>query len=151
MPKPVVLSFSELMKLRGQQKKPLIVYLDEKQLTRLVSGSKAEKANPNPRGVTITLAKLPAMPGGFVEISAPGGKGPFIDANGVIRARRISGATDGCAPVLTPDGIIVCKGSCAKGTSCGLAFAPVAVDLFRTSARMGGLSTTVQAGGCGCR
>ena len=38
MPKPVVLNFSELKKLRGQQKKPLIVYLDEKQLTSLVSG-----------------------------------------------------------------------------------------------------------------
>src|SRR5438876_517260 len=131
MPKPNVLSFSELKKLRGQQKKPLIAYLDEKQLKSLVSGSK--KGNPNPRGVTITLAKLPTMPGGFVEISAPGGKGPFIDTNGVIRARRISGGTDGCAPVLSPDGIAVCKGSCGTGTSCGLAFAPVTVGLFRTS------------------
>ena len=149
VPKPVVLSFSELKKLRGQQKKPLIVYLDEKQLTSLVSRSKAEKGNPNPRGVTITLAKLPTMPGSFVEISAPGGKGPYIDTNGVIRARRISGE-DGCAPVLSPDGIIECKGSCGTGTSCGLAFAPVTVALFRTSATMRGLSTTVQTGGCGC-
>ena len=151
MQKPVVLSFSELKKLRGQQKKPLIVYLDEKQLTSLVSGSKAEKGRPNPRGVTISLAKLPAMPGGFVEISAPGGKGPFIDTNGVIRARRVSGGTDECAPVLSPDGIIECKGSCGTGTSCGLAFAPVTIALFRTSARIGRLSTTVQIGGCGCR
>src|SRR5262245_16302038 len=151
MPKPVVLSLSELKKLRGQQKKPLIVYLDEKQLTRFVSGSKAAKGNPNPRGVTIALAKLPTMPGGFVEISAPGGKGPYIDANGVIRARRISGGSDECAPVLSPDGIIVCDGSCGTGTSCGLAFAPVPVALLRTSAKMGGLSTTVQIGGCGCR
>ena len=150
MPKPVVLGFSELKKLRGQQKKPLIVYLDEKQLTRFVSGSKAEKGRPNPRGVTIALAKLPTMPGGFVEISAPGGKGPYIDAKGVIRARRISEG-DECAPVLSPDGIIVCSGSCGTGTSCGLAFAPFPVALFRTSARMGGLSTTVQIGGCGCR
>jgi hypothetical protein len=151
MPKPVVLTFSELKKLRGQQKKPLIVYLDEKQLTRLVSGSKAEQGNPHPRAVTISLAKLPTMSGGFVEISAPGGKGPYIDANGVIRARRISGGTDECAPVLSPDGIIECKGSCGTGTSCGLAFAPVTVALLRTSARIGRLSTTVQTGGCGCR
>jgi hypothetical protein len=149
MPKPNVLSFSELKKLRGQQKKPVIAYLDEKQLKSLVSGSK--KGKPNPRGVTITLAKLPAMPGGFVEISAPGGKGPFIDSNGVIRARRISGGTGGCAPEFSPDGIIVCKGSCGTDTSCGLAFAPVTVGLFRTSARMAGLSTTLQTGGCGCR
>ena len=150
MPKPVVLSFSELKKLRGQQKRPLIVYLDEKQLTSLVSGSKAAKGDPNRRGVTITLAKLPTMPGGFVEISAPGGKGPYIDAKGAIRAQRISEG-DECAPVLSPDGIIVCSGSCGTGTSCGLAFAPVTVALFRTSARMGRLSTTVQTGGCGCR
>jgi len=150
MSKPVVLSFSELIKLRGQQKKPLLVYLDEKQLTSLVSGSKAGKGNSNPRSVTIALAKLPTMPGGFVEISAPGGKGPYIDTKGVIRARRISGGTDECAPVLSPDGIIVCEGSCGAGTSCGLAFAPVTVALFRTSARMARLSTTVQIGGCGC-
>ena len=148
MSKPVVLSLSELKKLRGQQKKPLIVYLDEKQLMRLVSGSKAAKGNPNPRGVTITLAKLPATPGGFVEISAPGGKGPYIDAKGAIRAQRVS--EDGCTAVLS-GGIIVCSGSCGTGTACGLAFAPFPVALFRTSARMGGLSTTVQSGGCGCR
>jgi hypothetical protein len=151
MPKPDILSFSELKKLRGQQKKPLVVYLDEKQFKSLVSGSKPETGKPNPRGITITLAKLPLMPGGFIEITAPGGKGPFIDTNGVIRARRISGGTDECAPVLSPDGIIECKGSCGAGTSCGLAFAPVTVALFRTSARMGRLSTTVQLGGCGCR
>jgi hypothetical protein len=151
MPKPNILSFSEFKKLRGQQKKPLVVYLDEKQFKNLVSGSKPETGKPNPRGVTITLAKLPLMPGGFVEITAPGGKGPFIDTNGVIRARRISGETDGCDPVLS-GGIIVCKGSCGTGTSCKLAFAPVTVALFATSARMaGGLSTTVLRGGCGCR
>jgi hypothetical protein len=151
MPKPDILSFSEFKKLRGQQKKPLVVYFDEKQFKKLVSGSKPEKGEPNPRGVTITLAKLPMMPGGFVEISAPDGKGPFIDTNGVIRARRISGETDECAAVLS-GGIIVCKGSCGTGTSCGLAFAPVEVALFPTSARLAGrLSTTVQSGGCGCR
>jgi hypothetical protein len=152
MPKPDILSFSELKKLRGQQKKPLVVYLDEKQFKTLVSGSKPETGKPNSRGVTITLAKLPLMPGGFVEVTAPGGKGPFIDTNGVIRAQRISGETDACAPVLTSDGIIVCKGSCGTGTSCGLAFAPATVALFSTSARRAGrLSTTVQIGGCGCR
>lgn len=151
MPKPNILSFSEFKKLRGQQKRPLVVYLDEKQFKNLVSESKPEKGTPNPRGVTITLAKLPLMPGGFVEITAPGGKGPFIDTNGVIRARRISGETDACDPVLS-GGIIVCKGSCGTGTSCGLAFAPVTVALFSTSARPAGrLSTTVQRGGCGCR
>ena len=150
MPKPI-LSFSEFKKLRGQQKNPLVVYLNEKQFKNLVSGSKPEKGKPNPRGVTITLAKLPLMLGGFVEIAAPGGKGPFIDTNGVIRARRISGETDACDPVFS-GGIIVCKGSCGTGTSCGLAFAPVTVALFPTSARLAGrLSTTVQRGGCGCR
>jgi hypothetical protein len=152
MPKPDILSLSEFKKLRGQQKKPLVVYLDEKQFKNLVSGSKPETGKPNSRGVTITLAKLPLMPGGFVEITAPGGKGPFIDTNGVIRARRISGETDECAPVLSPDGIALCQGSCGAGTSCKLAFAPVTVALFRTSTRLaGGLSTTVLRGGCGCR
>lgn len=152
MPKPDILSFSEFKKLRGQQKKPLVVYLDKKQFKKLVSSSKPVKGKPDPRGVTVTLVKMPLMPGGFVEISAPGGKGPFIDTNGVIRARRISGGTAACDPVLSDGGIIECKGQCGTGSSCGLAYAPVTVALFASSARLaGGLSTTVLSGGCGCR
>jgi hypothetical protein len=145
MPKPEILSFSEFKKLRGQQKKPLVVYLDEKQFKKLVSGSKFEKGKPNPRGVTITLVLLKS--GGFIEISAPGGKGPFIDTNGALRARPCTG--DPCAPVLK-GGIIVCEGSCGTGTSCGLAFAPATVALFRTSAGITVPLPKPPSSGCGC-
>ncbi len=153
MPKPHILSYTGFRKLRGQQKKPLLIYLDEKQFAKLVNGSNFGKGKPSAKGIIFTLAKLPLTPGGFLEISAPHGRGPYIAARGVM---RINEGTDGagCAPVLTSDGIIVCKGGCLQG-ACGLALAPVSIWLraaARGAARMiGRISTTVQSGGCGCK
>ncbi len=152
MPKPDILSYTGFRKLRGQQKKPLLIYLDEKQFAKLVNGSKFGKGKPSAKGIIFTLAKLPLTPGGFLEISAPDGRGPYIDAKGVMRINQ--GAAADCQPVYTSDGIIVCEGSCSEGT-CGLAFAPVSIWLLAAAKgaakkMIGRIKTTVQSGGCGC-
>ncbi len=147
MRKPEIHSLSEFRKLRGQQKRPLFVYLDEKQFKKLLSGSKFRKGKVNPGGITISLISLES--GGFLQISAPGGKGPFIDTDGAIRAKPCPPDQSPCAAVLK-GGIIVCEGSCGAGSSCGLAFAPGRVAMFRTAT---GISVPVPnppKGGCGC-
>lgn len=74
MPKPKILSLSELLKLKGTKKTPLIVYFDEKQWSILVrSLAKAKGGNQPKKAVTLTLATLPALPGGLVEINCAEG------------------------------------------------------------------------------
>jgi hypothetical protein len=147
MTKPEILSLGEFKKLRGQQKRPLLVYLAENQFKKLLSGSKFRKGKLKPGGVTIALISLES--GGFLQISAPGGKGPFIGTNGALLAKPCPPEETPCAAV-PKGGIIVCEGSCGTGSSCGLAFAPSTVALFRTAT---GITVPVPKppkGGCGC-
>jgi hypothetical protein len=151
MPQPRILTFGEFRKLRGAQKKPLIVYQDENRFTNLFRGVAPKKGKPGRNGVTFTLTTLPLMRGGFVEISAPGGKGPYIDSNGALRARK-PGATDGGGCTVVWKGIFVCEGSCSAGQSCGLAVMSQPVVLARVAGPNfpGGLTGTVVSCGCGC-
>ena len=147
MTKPEILSLSEFKKLRGQQKRPLLVYLTETQFKKLLSGSKFGKGKLKPGGVTIGLISLES--GGFLQISAPGGKGPFIGTNGALLAKPCPPEETPCAQVLK-GGIIVCEGSCATGTSCRLAFAPSTVAFFGTATGITVPIPTPPTGGCGC-
>ncbi len=74
MPKPAILSLTELMKLKGSQKTPLVVYFDKEEWKAL-KGSlrKAKEGNRPGKAVTLTLATLPALPGGLVEIDCAEG------------------------------------------------------------------------------
>lgn len=147
MSKPEIFSLSEFKKLRGHQKRPVFVYLNEKQFNKLLSGSKFVEGKRKPGGVTIALIALDS--GGFLQISAPGGKGPFIDADGAIRQKPCPPEEKPCAAVVK-GGIIVCEGSCGTGSSCGLAFAPATVALFRTASGVTVPLPKPPQGGCGC-
>jgi hypothetical protein len=86
--KPTILTLSEFLKLKGKQKKPVIVYFDEKQWANLTRGLKPTNQKP-PRNntLTFTLTTLPGLGGGFVEIRCPVG-GPITGADGELRCGK---------------------------------------------------------------
>jgi hypothetical protein len=131
MAKPTILTLSEFLKLKGKQKKPVIVYFDEKQWANLTRGLKPSKEEPPAANtLTFTLTTLPGLAGGLVEIGCPVG-GPITGAEGELRCggkpnvdfpdpndpddRRL----EFCFRTLRPDGTVSCRGVCGQiGQSC---------------------------------
>lgn len=126
MAKPTILTLSEFLKLKGKQKKPVIVYFDEKQWANLTRGLKpTDQEPPQNNSLTFTLTRLPGMEGGLVEIRCPVG-GPITGAEGELRCGAKPGVDfpgpndpgdlrlEFCAKILRRDGSVSCTGACGN-------------------------------------
>lgn len=153
--KPTILTLGEFLKLKGKQKKPVIVYFDEKQWANLTHGLKpTEQQPPQNNTLTFTLTTLPGLEGGLVEIRCPVG-GPITGAEGELRCgdkpdidfpdpndpddRRL----EFCAKILRKDGSVSCAGVCGHtGQRCRL-------RSHTLPTRIPGLSLVVTSCRCG--
>ena len=124
--KPTILTLSEFLKLKGKQKKPVIVYFDEKQWANLTRGLKPTDQEPlRNNTLTFTLTTLPVLRGGFVEIRCPVG-GPITGAEGELRCGKKPDIDfpdpndpddlrlEFCAKILHKDGSVSCTGLCGN-------------------------------------
>jgi hypothetical protein len=124
--KLTILTLSEFLKLRGKQKKPVIVHFDGKQWANLTRGLKpTSKQPPRSNNLTFILTTLPGLDGGLVEIRCPVG-GPITGAEGELRCGKKPDVDfpdpddpddrhlEFCAKVLRKDGSVSCSGLCGN-------------------------------------
>jgi hypothetical protein len=130
--KPEILTLREFLKVRGKQKRPALVYFNEKQWANLTRGLKPTVQAPPPDNtLTFTLTTLPGLDGGLVEIRCPVG-GPITGAEGELRCggkpnvdfptpSKPATSQEFCFQVLRADGTVSCTGKCKKtGQRCRL-------------------------------
>lgn len=128
--KPAILTLSELLKLKGKQKKPVIVYFDRKRWANLTRSLKpTDLAPPQNDTLTFTLTTLPGLGGGLVEIRCPEGE-PITGAEGELRCGTKPGVEfpdrpdrpdpEFCVKILHRDGRVSCKGECSKNPFTGV-------------------------------
>jgi hypothetical protein len=120
------LTVSQYRKLRGKQKKPVIVHFNERQWANLTRGLKPVDKRPPKSGVQMILTTLPGLPGGFVEFRCPDG-GPITGAEGQSRcggkpdvdfptpSTPSSNFPGICFTKLGADGRMSCVGRCRSG------------------------------------
>ena len=124
--RPAILTLSELRKLRGKQKKSVLIYFDKKQWANLTAGVKVNNGKPaKTESMTLSLITFPDFDGGFVEIRCPVG-GPITGAEGELRCGGKPGVNfpspnaptvnaKFCAMLLNKDGSVSCSGKCSDG------------------------------------
>jgi hypothetical protein len=132
--KPSILTLSEFLKLRGKQRKSVLIYFNEEQWNNLTAKAKPGNRKPNEtESITLSLITLPDIDGGFVEIRCPVG-GPITGAEGELRCGKNPGVnfpspnTPGvkpnfCTMILHKDGSVTCSGVCSEGkNNCKLGY-----------------------------
>lgn len=118
--KPNVLTLSEFLKLRGQQKGPVIIYLNEQQWENLTRGLKPGDGQPPRTGARMMLTTLPGLTGGFVEARCPVGE-PRMGAEGELRCGQGPGVEFDddkertfCLMRMEQNGVVSCQGECKE-------------------------------------
>ena len=121
--KPTFLSLREFLKLRGEQKNPVIVYFDEKQWASLTRGLKPSTEKPPKTGAKMILTTLPGLSGWFVEFHCPIVT-KITGAEGEVHCGEKHDTTAHppdiepvtCGILIRENGQLSCKGNCEFGT-----------------------------------
>jgi hypothetical protein len=134
--KSTILTLDEFLKLKGRQKKPVVVYFNEQQWRKLTRGLKPTDEKMPKTGVRLALTALPGMSGGFVEMHCPTVT-KITGAEGQVRCSdppaidtpNPSQPHFGCSMRIRRDGQVVCEGKCDQFGNCrkksyGTSFGP---------------------------
>jgi hypothetical protein len=130
--KPNVLTVAEFLKLKGTQKRPVIVYFNGDQWANLTRNVRPGKGKPPGKTMTLTLMELPGLSGGLATFGCPiECSGPIRGGEGEVRCNcggdlptpgSPGGATiEACFMRVRRDGSVSCAGVCRSGRTCRLA------------------------------
>jgi len=134
---PKILSLGAFLKLKGRQRKSVIVHFNGKQWATLMRGlNPAGKKGISQDGLTLVMSTLPGIDGGLVEFRCPD-SGPITGAQGQMRCGGKPGVSfpDGggsvtvgefCTVIVRSNGSVTCAGVCnTSGKKCKLSAATI--------------------------